>query len=161
MSEMHCSCHGCLFHCPTHSGVTRCGCRDADAYSIGPRPSGIGPPPTGAPAATPGAGPGPAPPQAADAGQDAFVTGKSFCHPSGPLVTLCCCACDFYAYGFQLSCTIQCIAIAYNVSMPDQQTLTACLCCNHVFKVCNVCNRVCKVSLYVCLSVMSVCQVQL
>ncbi len=56
--------------------VTLCDCLNADAYSIGPRPSGIGPPPTGAPAATPGAGPGPAPPQAADAGQDAYVTGK-------------------------------------------------------------------------------------
>ncbi|KAA6421471.1 MAG: polypyrimidine tract-binding protein 1-like [Trebouxia sp. A1-2] len=49
-----------------------------DAYSIGPRPSGVGLPPTGAPAATPGAGPGPAPPQAADAGQDAYVTGADY-----------------------------------------------------------------------------------
>lgn len=49
-----------------------------DAYSIGPRPSGVGPPPIGAPAATPVAGPGPAPPQAADAGQDAYVTGADY-----------------------------------------------------------------------------------
>lgn len=47
----------------------------SDAYSIGPRPSGLGPPPTGAPAGTAGPGPSPAPHQAADASQDAYVTG--------------------------------------------------------------------------------------
>lgn len=48
----------------------------SDAYSIGPRPSGLGQPPAGAPAAAPGPAPGSAPPQAADASQDAYVTGK-------------------------------------------------------------------------------------
>lgn len=52
----------------------------SDAYSIGPRPSGLGRPPTGAPAAAPGPGPGSAPPQAADAGQDAYVTGQHTLH---------------------------------------------------------------------------------
>lgn len=71
--------------------VGRGGFLTADAYSIGPRPSGVGLPPTGAPAATPGAGPGPAPPQAADAGQDAYVTGM-FLPPiwaSGCVMLLC------------------------------------------------------------------------
>lgn len=51
----------------------------ADAYSIGPRPSGLGAPPAGAPGVGPGPSPGSAPSQAADAGQDVYVTGQHTC----------------------------------------------------------------------------------
>lgn len=47
----------------------------ADAYSIGPRPSGLPAPPTVGLGAAPGPGPGSVPVQAADAGQDVYVTG--------------------------------------------------------------------------------------
>lgn len=56
--------------------------RYTDAYSIGPRPSGLGAPPTGALPGAPGSAPVTSPAQAPDAGQDAYVTGNCQTSPS-------------------------------------------------------------------------------